>query len=348
MRFRALKYLLAFVLPLFVAQAFLTTGWLTFTPLLYAFGLIPLLELLFVPDKENLLAAQAEIVREDKLYDALLYLTLPVQYGFLCWFLFNIGTVEAFSLSFWGRSLGMGLLCGVLGINVAHELGHRREKAAQKVAKALLLTSLYPHFYIEHNFGHHKNVSTPQDPASSRYNEVLYAFWIRSIAFSYLSAWRIQMGLLKRQKRSFFSYRNDMFWYAVCTILLLVLIYIAFGLAALWGFLISATFGILLLETVNYIEHYGLQRKKVSDKRYEQTTPLHSWNSNHLVGRLVLFELSRHSDHHANPHKKYQVLNHHEQSPQMPTGYPGMMLLAALPPLWFGIMNKRLHRLLER
>lgn len=346
MKLSFLKYALAFVLPLFVAVSFSSEGWMSFLPLIYAFGLIPLSELWFAPSEKNLRAAEAELAREDKGYDFLLYITLPVQYGFLLWFLMGIDEVQPFGWSFWGRSIAMGLMCGVLGINVAHELGHRKQKGARYTAKALLLSTLYPHFYIEHNFGHHKHVSTPQDPATSRYNESLYAFWFRSISGSYRSAWRIQLQLLQRRKQSFFSLQNDMLWYLTLSIILVLSIAVFVGEIALLAFLVAATIGILLLETVNYIEHYGLLRNKVNEQRYEAATPMHSWNSNHIIGRMVLFELSRHSDHHANPHKAYPLLNSHAESPQMPTGYPGMMLLSAIPPLWYVVMNKRVQKVL--
>ena len=133
-----------------------------------------------------------------------------------------------------------------------------------------------------------------------------------------------------------------MIWYQVIQASLVALVFLAFGWKAMLLFLLAATIGFLLLETVNYIEHYGLRRDKVSEHRYENVQPHHSWNSNHPIGRVLLFELSRHSDHHFEPHRKYQVLKHHEASPQMPTGYPGMMVLSTIPPLWFLVMNKRI------
>ena len=106
--------------------------------------------------------------------------------------------------------------------------------------------------------------------------------------------------------------------------------------------------GFLLLETVNYLEHYGLQRQQKSSGRYERVRPEHSWNSNHPVGRALLFDLTRHSDHHANPNRKYPVLRHFDASPQLPTGYPGMILLALVPPVWFSVMHPHIERELSR
>ena len=344
MKIKALKYILVYSLPFGVYLSFTHEGWSTLLPVLYSFGIIPLLELLVKPDASNLDKAEQELRKGDFLYDLLLYLIVPIQVGFVIWFFFNIQGVEILSPTFWGRSLSLGLMCGVLGINVAHELGHRVKGYEKVMAKILLMTSLYPHFFIEHNYGHHRNVATPNDPASARYNEVLYAFWIRSMIYSYLSAWSIENKRVKRKEGRVLSLKNEMIVFTLLEIALLAGAGSIFGFTALIGFCIAAFTGILLLETVNYIEHYGLARKKVSDNRYENATVIHSWNSNHLVGRLMLFELSRHSDHHANPVKKYQVLESYDESPQMPTGYPGMMLLSAIPPLWFWVMNKRVKQ----
>lgn len=344
MKIKALKYILVYSLPFGVYLSFTHEGWGTLLPVVYSFGIIPLLELLVNPDASNINKAEQELRKEDFLYDLLLYLIVPIQVGFVSWFFFNIQDVEIPSPTFWGRSLSLGLMCGVLGINVAHELGHRVKGYEKLMAKILLMTSMYPHFFIEHNYGHHRNVATPEDPASARYNEVLYAFWIRSMIFSYISAWNIENKRVKRKEGRVLSFKNEMIAFTLIEIMLLAGVGSIFGLTALIGFCVAAFTGILLLETVNYIEHYGLTRKRVSDNRYENATVIHSWNSNHLVGRLMLFELSRHSDHHANPVKKYQVLESYDESPQMPTGYPGMMLLSAIPPLWFWVMNKRVKQ----
>lgn len=236
-----------------------------------------------------------------------------------------------------------GMSCGILGINAAHELGHRRTWYEKLMAKMLLLTSLYMHFFIEHNRGHHKNVSTDADPASSRLGENLYAFYVRTVWGSWISAWRLEAERLHKKGLAFWSWRNEMIRFHLLEVTLLVAIGLVFGLKTLGFFLVAAIMGFLLLETVNYIEHYGLRRQRRGDG-YERTLPVHSWNSNHPIGRLVLLELSRHSDHHYLASRKYQILRHHDQSPQMPTGYPGMMLLSLFPPLWFKVMNKKIQK----
>jgi alkane 1-monooxygenase len=311
---------------------------------IYAFVLIPLLELLLRADPQNLAEAEQELVKADRWYDIQLYLIVPVQVGLvatLCWRLTDDSLTTAEIV---GKIWSTGIGCGVMGINVAHELGHRSTWYEQLMAKVLLLTSLYMHFYIEHNRGHHKNVSTPADPASARRGENLYFFAIRSVWGSYWSAWELEHKRLRKLGKSPFSLRNEMLVYQLIQGAMLALIGIFMGWFVLLGFVLAATSGFLLLEAVNYIEHYGLQRKCSPSGVYEAVSHKHSWNSDHLIGRLLLFELSRHSDHHYRAARKYQTLRHMDGSPQMPTGYPGMLVLATVPPLWFAILHRQIAR----
>lgn len=340
---RIFKYLLVFTLPVTVYISFYNTGILSFFPLLYAFALIPFLELFLKPDAGNEEAEDPDSL-SNKIYDWLLYLVVPVQYGFLVLFCFRVAEPGLAAADIIGRISGMGLLCGVLGINVAHELGHRTDKKEQFLAKSLLLTSLYMHFFIEHNRGHHKHVSTEEDPNSARKGEILYVFWLRSVVFAYLSAWKISFGDMEKAGRSRFSLHNEMLQFQLIQVGLVVLIFVLFGNTVTWYFIFAGIFGFLLLETVNYIEHYGLSRKKEANGRYERVQPAHSWNSNHRLGRMLLFELSRHSDHHFLANRKYQTLRHMDNSPQMPTGYPGMMLLSFIPPVWFYVIHRSMKK----
>ena len=340
MRIKALKYGLVFLIPFGLIHGIYAGGWYTFAVPIYAFVVIPLLELLFKPDGSNASRAELEMRKKDRLYDWMLYAIVPLLYLGLFLFLRAFEHPADFSISEKiGLIFSMGILCGALGINVAHELGHRPNKTEQTLSKLLLLPSLYMHFFIEHNRGHHRNVSTPEDPASARRGESVYQFWIRSVIFSYIHAWQLEFERLGRKGYSRWSWQNEMMRFTTVEILFLIGIYLGFGLISLLAFLPAAIVGFLMLETVNYIEHYGLRRSKASEFRYERTLPEHSWNSNYVIGRLMLFELSRHSDHHYKASKKYQLLEHHDESPQMPTGYPGMMLLSLIPPLWFRVMD---------
>jgi alkane 1-monooxygenase len=270
---------------------------------------------------------------------------VPLQYAALVYFLFSMQQPALAWYNVLGRIMTMGLLCGTFGINVAHELGHRVNKAEQTMAKMLLATSLYMHFFTEHNKGHHKHVATAQDPSSARYNEPVYLFYFRTILYSYKSAWHIANEESRKKNGRALHVKNEMITAHLYQAALVVFIWIFFGGFVTACFLAAAFIGILLLETVNYIEHYGLQRKETNPGKFERTMPHHSWNSNHVLGRIMLFELSRHSDHHYMASRKYQVLQHHQDAPQLPTGYPGSMILSLLPPLWFYIMNKKIARL---
>tara|TARA_B100001741_G_scaffold292279_1_gene273024 strand:+ start:34 stop:657 length:624 start_codon:yes stop_codon:yes gene_type:complete len=195
------------------------------------------------------------------------------------------------------------------------------------------------HFYIEHNFGHHLNVATPEDPATARYKQNVYSFWLTSVFRTYISAWKIQLRLLRVSKRSFFSIKNDMIFYTLFQLLFIALIYYYFGIYLTLLSILMSVISFLFLETINYVEHYGLLRKKESNGRYERVKPHHSWNSNHTIGRIVLYELTRHSDHHFKSSKKYQILESIEDCPHLPFGYPTSILISLIPPLWFSVMN---------
>ncbi len=345
MQYKALKYLLPLLLYTGCAFAFTRHGIFTWVPMIHAWILIPVLELLIPADSRNMSQAEEDLAKHNRLYDAMLYGIVVLQFAALFFFLKQI---TAPGLLWWetlGRIMSMGLLCGTFGINVGHELGHRNNKGEQALAKMLLATSLYMHFFIEHNKGHHKHVATPNDPSSARLNEPVFLFYFRTIILSYVSAWHIANDEAIKKTGSKFSIKNEMIQVHIVQLLLLASIYFSFGMLPLLYFLCSALVGILLLETVNYIEHYGLQRREITPGKFERAMPQHSWNSNHVLGRMMLFELSRHSDHHYLASRKYQVLKHHDDAPQLPTGYPGSMLLALVPPLWFGIMNKKIEQL---
>lgn len=343
---RVIKYLSPIIVYVLALISFTNTGWLTGVALMHSFLLLPLVEMVITTDDTNLDEAETEIAKADRMYDYLLYFFVALQFFALFYFLF--GMLETAHLRWWeiaARVGTMGLLCGTFGINVGHELGHRVNTFEQVLAKGALLTSLYMHFNIEHNKGHHKRVATLHDPASARYNEAIYFFFVRTVIFSYLSAWQIANNDNKKKGLPVLHIQNEMIQAHIIQIFFVAAIFFFFGWTVTVYYLCAATTGILLLETVNYIEHYGLQRKEVEAGKYERAMPHHSWNSNHIIGRMMLFELSRHSDHHYMASKKYQVLQHHDNSPQLPTGYPGCMLLSLIPPVWFYIMNRKIKAL---
>mgnify|MGYP001227206689 CR=1 FL=1 len=336
------KYLLNLSTPLIIIGCLSAKGPWSFLTILYVFGLIPLLEIILKPDTFNLDSLTENKFKDHPLFDLLIYLIVPLQIYCVYFFLETITTSNLSSFELVGLTASFGIGCGVLGINVGHELGHRKKWYEQVFSIILLGSSLYMHFFIEHNKGHHKHVASPKDPASAAKGENLYKFWFKTVVGSYISAWNIQKVELKRRDALFFSFANLMLIFHFLQFSLLTVVYYFYGLKALICFSIAALIGILLLETVNYIEHYGLRRQK-TQSGYSKVLPCHSWNSDHPIGRILLFEVSRHSDHHYQAQRKYQVLRHFDNSPQMPYGYPAMILIACVPFLWFKIMHKHME-----
>lgn len=343
---KSIKYLLVFSLPITVNIAFQAEGWLSFLPVYVFFMLVPFLELILPSRWTTNQASENELHRHAKYYNYLLYSLVFVQWGFVVFFLIAQSSSPDVT-TWWGRVVSMGLMCGIIGINVGHELGHRNKRSEKFLGELLLLSSLENHFLPYHNRGHHTNVATPTDPASARKNEPLYFFWFRSQIGSYFQAWQIELTRMQIMGKAKFSFANKMVIYSLSHLLLLLAIWQIFDLTALLAFIAAASIGIMLLETVNYIEHYGLRRELNQNGRYELVKRKHSWNSNHVLGRLILFELTRHSEHHYKPDKPYQLLHSAPEAPTMPTGYPGMMLLSFLPPLFFTVMNAKVEHALS-
>ena len=339
-----LKYLFAYTVPLSAFISFESHGFGTYAAVFYAFVVLPAFDLIFGEDSSNLTKEDARNKKNKWLFDLMLYLNLPLVFGLLFHVFSKFEQNEYLTYEIIGLGLSAGILLATNGINVAHELGHRKTYINRFISKCLYMPCLYMHFYIEHNFGHHLNVATSEDGATAKYNQSLYSFWITSVSKQYIDAWRHQMQLLKSQKSSFISVKNDMLWYHLIQPIYLLLIYYVFSLNVMLFAIGIAVVSFLFLESINYIEHYGLKRFKGSSGRYERVQPYHSWNSNFNIGRIVLYELTRHSDHHYKSTKKYQILESYENSPTLPLGYPASILLSFIPPLWFFIINPLVPR----
>lgn len=338
-----LKYLMAYIVPVSGIVSILSSSWWTFTTVFLVFGLIPLLELIILKSTSNEVQLNEEDRGDSRYFDLLLYVNIPLVYGALVLVLYRISQGVNTTLELTGIVLAASIVLATSGINVAHELGHKPGWVEQLSAKMLLLPCLYTHFTIEHNYGHHVNIATPLDPATSRKGEWLYAFWLRSSIGGYIGSWKIETNRLKRTGKKFFSLDNEMLKNTVIQLAYPAVIFAVFGLTTMLYALLIGMISFLFLETINYIEHYGLLRNKTKSGRYERVQPIHSWNSNHEVGRILLYELTRHSDHHFKANRKYQLLRHFDESPQLPLGYPGSILLSFVPPLWFALMNPRLE-----
>ncbi|MFK7936154.1 MAG: alkane 1-monooxygenase [Saprospiraceae bacterium] len=341
---RDLKYLLAYIMPLSGLAALYFGGIWSFATLIIAFGILPIFEFALPRSVVNHSPEAEDFRSKIAFFDLLLYSNLPILFALILGYFYVLSTQTLATYELVGMTLSIGVLCGTMGINVAHELGHRVNKFEQWIAQALLLPEMYMHFFIEHNRGHHKNVATDVDPASSRYGEVIYAFFARSIVYSYLDAWRLENQRLRKIGKSVFSLENQMLRFQFIQLGYLLTVGLVFGWTVIPFALAIALIGVLNLEAVNYIEHYGLRRELLPSGRYEKVSPHHSWNSNHEMGRIFLYELTRHSDHHFKATRKFQILRHFDESPQLPLGYPGSMLLALVPPLWFAVMNKEVKK----
>ncbi len=341
-------YLSGYVIVVFTFIALTFPSNFAFATLIFTFGILPFLEFYFPNSQENLSEEKYEHIVKQSRFDYFLWLSIPFQWGVLIYYLTLISKNEYSILQLLGMTSAVGICSGVIGINIAHELGHRKNLIEQWMAQFLLLSSLYMHFFIEHNRGHHRFVATPLDPATAKLGENVYVFIPKSIIGGYVSAWKIQRSLLKKNGISFWNIKNRMLLFQVIQILLLISIQFSFGWKAMFLFIATACIGIILLEVINYIEHYGLTRNQIHQGIYEKVLPSHSWNSNHFLGRIMLFELTRHADHHYKASKKYQTLKHYDDCPQLPTGYPGMMLLSLIPPIWFRVMDPKVKAIQKR
>ncbi len=341
-------WLLGLVVPLlpFIAWGYVElTGlgvfwW--FGPIL-VFGIFSLLDAIVGMDAENPPDSIIKWLEQDRYYRWCTYLFIPVQYAglvFACWLWAHgdLTTVDKIGLAF-----TMAMVSGI-AINTAHELGHKRASLERWLSKVALAQSGYGHFFIEHNRGHHVRVATPEDPASARLGESFWAFLPRTAWGSLTSSWHLEVERLRRTGSGPWTIKNDILNAWAMTLVLYAVLIAVFGWVVLPYLVIQSVVGASLLEVVNYLEHYGLLRSRREDGRYERTRPEHSWNSNNVASNVLLYHLQRHSDHHANPTRRYQALRHMDDAPQLPTGYAGMIVLALVPPVWRLVMD---HRLLE-
>jgi alkane 1-monooxygenase len=287
-----------------------------------------------------------ERLENDKYYRYCTYIYIPFQYASLIVGAYLFTASDLSWLGYdgglsWVAKIGLALTVGTLGgigINTAHELGHKKDSLERWLSKITLAQTWYGHFYIEHNRGHHVRVATPEDPASSRFGETLWEFLPRSVWGSLRSSWQLEAQRMYRQDKSPFHPQNDVLNAWAMSVLFWGVLIAVFGPALIPFMIIQAVYGFTLLETVNYLEHYGLLRQKTANGRHERCTPEHSWNSDHLVTNLFLY---RHSDHHANPTRRYQTLRSMAGAPTLPSGYASMISLTYFPPLWRKVMDHR-------
>jgi len=305
------------------------------------YGLVPIIDHLLPTDSSNPPGEVVPQLEEDPYYRVLTYLTVPIHYFTLIYTAYIVGTQNLPWHALLGLALSVGVVNG-LAINTGHELGHKKTKLERWLAKIVLAVVGYGHFLIEHNRGHHVDVATPIDPASAKMGQSIYGFASWEIPGAVRRAWASEKTRLAKNEQGPWTLDNEVLQPTLMTVVLYGGLLAAFGwimvpflfLQALWGW-----FGILT--SANYVEHYGLLRQKLENGRYERCQPHHSWNSNHIMSNLILFNLQRHSDHHANATRRYQSLRNFDNLPQLPSGYPLMFAIALIPPLWFAIMDRR-------
>ncbi|STY29650.1 alkane monooxygenase [Legionella wadsworthii] len=337
-------FLLAYILVLLPFIGFYLGNIYTFLPFFVLFTLIPLMDFWLV-DSSNPDSVQDKLLMKDSYFKVISWMYVPLQCFILIFAIYLIIHYPLTIIELIGFSLSIGLLTGGIGITLAHELMHKNFFIDQILGKILLVSVCYGHFFIEHVRGHHVYVGTPHDPATSRLGESVYHFLPRTISGSFTSALKIERKRLERKGHPWFHYKNEFWW--IINIPILISFFLCFygGWKALVFFLLQSLTAILLLEIINYIEHYGLERKKLANGTYEKVSDQHSWNANHWLSNMLLFQLQRHSDHHLHGARPYQVLRHIDTSPQLPSGYLGMIILALFPPLWRKTMDKRVFEI---
>ena len=347
-------WLIGLVVPSLAFVAFFVWQATGFTPIMWLgpviiLVVVPLIDLVSGLDSSNPPDEVIEALEADKYYRWITYLFLPIQYaGFLiAMYLIATGHLpwsHAHTLGLAGKigiAVSVGCIGGI-GINTAHELGHKREANERWLSKIALAQCFYGHFYKEHNQGHHVRVATFEDPASARMGENFYTFWPRTVLGSLKSAWNLEKRRYARKNTHPFHIGNDVLNAWLMSIVLWGGVVAWLGPKMIPYLLLQGVIAFSLLEVINFMEHYGMLRQKVGEgenARYERVNPSHSWNSNNIATNVLLYHLQRHSDHHANPTRRYQTLRDFKESPVLPTGYAGMITLALVPPLFARVMD---------
>jgi alkane 1-monooxygenase len=307
---------------------------------------IPVIDTLIGTEKGNPPAWATDALERDRYYRILTYLYLPLQYAGFFWAAWYVTHHHLSIAAQVGLTLTVGAVGGI-GIANAHELGHKKDRLERWWAKVVLAQTGYGHFEVEHNRGHHTRVATPEDPASARFGESFWAFLPRSVVGGVRSGWELERKRLAFKGRGPWTLANDVLNAWLMSVVLFGATVALFGPRVLPFLIGQAVFGFSLLEVVNYLEHYGLLRQKGADGRYERTRPCHSWNSDHIATNVLLYGLERHSDHHANPTRRYQTLRTFDEAPQLPSGYGAMIGLAYLTPLWRRVMDPKVLALYD-
>jgi alkane 1-monooxygenase len=352
-RAKALAFLLVFVVPaLMPAAAWLGTATgrpdaAAWFPLFFLFVFLPAVDALLGHDPVNVPAAAEREVALHPWFRALTLACLPVQLALLAWSGQWLVHTDLGPAGIAGWLLSQGVVGGILAINTAHELIHK-DGRLERAAGGLLLASVgYHGFKVEHLRGHHVHVATPADASTARRGQSLWQFLPRALGRNTVAAWRLEAARLRGLGLPAWHRRNELLGWTALWLALAIAFTAWLGVAGLVFFLVQGLVAAASLEVINYVEHYGLERTQGADGRYERVAPVHSWNSDFALSNLLLFQLQRHSDHHAFPKRRYAVLRHRPEAPQLPGGYAAMFVLAFCPPLWRRVVHPRLDALAQ-
>lgn len=332
---------LVLLIPLIVVAGIARGGWWSGVGIAVVFVAIPILDALLGHDRSN---RGTDDARPRWVADLPLFTWCALQLTVLPWAIARLVAGDRTALDVALGTISLGLTTGAIGITVAHELMHRSSRFARALSELLMTSVSYAHFGIEHVFGHHRHVATPRDPASARLGQSVYGFVPRSIVGGLRSAWAIERERCQRRGVAVIGPGNRMLRQLVATAVIYAAIATWMGGLAVAIFAGQSLVAVVMLEIVNYVEHYGLERRRGDDGRYERVAPWHSWNASHRLTNWLLFRLQRHSDHHFLASRPWQALRHHDDVPQLPAGYATMVLVALVPPLWRAVMDPRVAR----
>lgn len=345
-------WLLSLGVPLSIAAGPLLWQWhpatlMLWLPVIFTYVVAPLLDWLLGTDTANPPESAVPALEADPYYRRVTFALVPLLWAafvYAAWFSQTAGLTWAGQLALVMATGGVGGFC----INLGHEIGHKQAPLERWLARLILAPTFYGHFTIEHNRGHHRDVATPEDPASSRMGESIWRFVGREMPGALRRAWALERERLRTDGHPVWSRHNQILQPALISVALWGALVLWLGPQVLLFLLPAALWANFQLTSANYVEHYGLLRRKGANGRYEPCQPQHSWNSNHLFSNWATFHLQRHSDHHAHPLRRYQSLRHFDAAPQLPNGYFGMFPIAYLPPLWFAVMDRRLVQAVGR
>lgn len=345
-------WVVSLLVPLLIAAGPALWWWhphtlMLWLPVFFVYGIAPLLDWAMGLDTSNPPEAAVPALEADPYYRRVTFALVPLLWAALIGAAWFSQTADITAIGLLGLIISTGGVGGFC-INLGHEIGHKRAPLERWLAKFVLAPTFYGHFTIEHNRGHHRDVATPQDPASSRMGESIWQFVGREMPGAWRRAWALERERMRVDQQAFWSWHNEILQPAAITIALWTALCVWLGPQVLLFLVPVALWSNFQLTSANYIEHYGLLRQQDAQGRFESCKPQHSWNSNHVFSNWATFHLQRHSDHHAHPLRRFQSLRHFDEAPQLPNGYFGMFPVAYIPPLWFAIMNKRLLAAVNR